>query len=270
MSSALILLALAAGVVGIAVAWAITLPVHRFKELRPKIPRDVGSETAADGSIVVPVSAAYRSARCRSCHHECSWQEVAPVLSWFRGCPVCSTPLPTTIPLLQIALPLAIVATVITLGGSWVALPFVVLAIAVAAISVIDLRIWLIPYWMPWAATAAGFVTIAAVSIGLGEPSAILRAALGGVAMFILFLVLFIAAPGKLGFSDVRLAFPLGMFLAWLSPLLAIYGLLFGAVLGAVMGVAALVTRSDSRFPFGPALGMGAMLAVWLHAPILG
>lgn len=267
MSIAVIALSLVGGIV---VAWALTLPLHRFKEMRPKSPRDVSSEIAADGSIAVEVSAAYRSARCRNCHHECSWSEVAPVLSWVRGCPQCSTPLPSTIPLLQIALPLAILATVAALGGTWVALPFVVLAVAVAAISIVDLRIWLIPYWMPWTATAVGLVVIAAVSIGLGQPGAILRALGGGVAMFVLFFVLFIAAPGKLGFSDVRLAFPLGMYLAWLSPLLAIYGLLFGAVLGAVMGVAALVTRSDSRFPFGPALGMGALLAVWLHSPILG
>ena len=54
-----------------------------------------------------------------------------------------------------------------------------------------------------------------------------------------------------------------------MHPILPVYGLLFGAVLGLVMGGIALVARGDSRFPFGPALSLGAMTAVWLHEPIL-
>lgn len=254
----------------LAVAWAMTLPLHRYKEMRPKTPRDVGSEVTADGTVAVHVSASYRSARCGCCSHECTWFEVAPVLSWIRGCPRCGTPLPATVPLLQIGLPLAVVATVASLPGSWAALPFAFLAVVLAAISIVDLRIWLIPYWMPWAGAACGLVLIAGVSVLVfDQPGLILKAILGAVVTFAVFFVLFVAAPGKLGFSDVRLAFMLGLFLAWFSPLLPIYGLLFGAVLGIVMGLTAKLVRGDSRFPFGPALALGAMAAVWLHESIL-
>ena len=61
----------------------------------------------------------------------------------------------------------------------------------------------------------------------------------------------------------------LGLFLAWMHPILPIYGLLFGALLGVAMGVVALLANGDSRFPFGPALSLGAMAAIWLHEPIL-
>jgi leader peptidase (prepilin peptidase)/N-methyltransferase len=155
------------------------------------------------------------------------------------------------------------------LNGSWIALPYLWLIVVLAAIAVIDLRIWLIPFWMPWVGAAIGLLLISAVSIGIGSPRAILYAVGGAVGAFAFFFVLWVAAPGKLGFGDVRLALLLGMFLAWMHPLLPIYGLLFGALLGLAMGLGAVVTRKDSRFPFGPALALGAMCAIWLHEPIL-
>jgi prepilin signal peptidase PulO-like enzyme (type II secretory pathway) len=192
------------------------------------------------------------------------------VLSWFRGCPVCGTPLPRTVPLLQLGLPLAMVLTVLMLPGTWAVVPYLFLTVVLAAISIVDLRIWLIPYWMPWAGAGVGLVLISIVSVAAGAPRDILVAVAGAVGTFLMFFVLFVIAPGKLGFGDVRLALLLGLFLAWLNPLLPIYGLLFGAVLGVVMGLVALAVSGEGRFPFGPALCLGALLAIWLHEPILG
>ena len=93
--------------------------------------------------------------------------------------------------------------------------------------------------------------------------------ALFGVGAFVLFFVLWVVAPAKLGFGDVRLALLLGMFTAWIHPALPVYGLLFGSVLGLVGGGIALLARHDSRFPFGPALALGALAAVWWNEPIL-
>ncbi len=267
MTVAILLLTLVAGILS---GWALTVPIHRFKEQRPMSPRDVAGEVSTDGAVMPIIRAAYRTARCPECHHVCSWRDVAPIISWSRGCPECGTRLPATVPLLQIGVPAAMVLTVLMLPGSWIALPYLFLVVVLAAIAVVDLRIWLIPYWMPWVGAAIGLVLISAVSIGIGAPGQIMVAVLGGVGTFILFFLLFIAAPGKLGFSDVRLALLLGLFLAWMNPILPVYGLLFGAVLGLVMGGAALVARGSSRFPFGPALSLGALMALWLHEPILG
>lgn len=265
-----LLIPLLSAVAGVAIAWALTLPLHRFKELRPLTPRDVAAEVGSSDDPPPTIRASYRQARCATCHHCCSWQDVAPVLSWARGCPVCGTRLPATVPLLQIGLPTAMVLTALALPGTWALVPYLFLAVALSAISVVDLRIWLIPYWMPWAGAGAGLVLISVVSLTQGAPRDIVVAVLGALGTFAMFLVLFLAAPGKLGFGDVRLALLLGLFLAWISPVLPVYGLLFGALLGLVMGGAALVARGDSRFPFGPALALGAMVAVWLHQPILG
>ena len=174
------------------------------------------------------------------------------MLSWVRGCPECGTRLPRTVLLLQVGLPLAMVLTVVMLPGSWVAVPYLFLTVVLAAIAVVDLRIWLIPFWMPWAGAAVGLVLISVVSFGIGAPRQIVVAVAGAIGTFLLFFLLFVAAPGKLGFGDVRLALLLGLFLAWMHPILPVYGLLFGAVLGLIMGGIALVARGDSRFPFGP------------------
>lgn len=256
-------------VVGTATAWAITVPLHRYKELRPMGPRDVAAEVGTPEEPGPTIRASYREARCPDCHHVYRWSDVVPVWSWFRGCPGCGRRLPATVPMVQLGLPFAMALTVWLLEGSWVALPYVFLVVVLTAIATIDLRIWLIPYWMPWIGSAVGLVLIAAVSIGVGDPGAIGTAVLGAVLTFLVFFVLFLLAPGKLGFGDVRLALLLGLFLAWLHPLLPVYGLLFGAVLGLVMGLGALLVRGDSRFPFGPALALGALVAVWLNEPIL-
>lgn len=254
---------------GLVVAWAITVPVHRYKELRPLTPRDVAAEVGDPDDPGPVIRASYRRARCPNCHHVCSWRDVAPVLSWFRGCPECGTPLPRTVVLLQLGLPAAMAVTVLMLPGTWAVVPYLFLTVVLAAISIIDLRIWLIPYWMPWAGAGVGLVLISIVSLSLGEPRDIVVAVAGAVGTFLMFFVLFVIAPGKLGFGDVRLALLLGLFLAWMNPILPVYGLLFGALLGLLMGIVALAARGDSRFPFGPALALGAMAAVWLHEPIL-
>ncbi|MEI7887505.1 MAG: A24 family peptidase [Actinomycetes bacterium] len=260
---------IAVAVCGVVIAWLMTLPLHRFKELRPLTPRDVGSEDGTATTPAVKIRAVYRQAICSRCHRVCTPVDTIPGLSWIRGCTSCGRKFPFTVPLLQIGVPAALVLTLWLLDDSWVAVPYLWLVLVLAAISVVDLRIWLIPYWMPWLGAAIGLVLISAVSIGLGDPSQILYALGGAAGAFLLFFLLWLIAPGKLGFGDVRMALLLGMFLAWLHPLLPIYGLLFGSLFGLLMGVVALLTRKDSRFPFGPALALGAMCAIWFHEALV-
>jgi len=260
---------LVVAVVGTAAAWAITVPLHRFKEQRPLTPRDVASEVGTPDDPGPVIRASYRRARCARCHHVLGWRDVVPVLSWVRGCAECGTRLPATVPLVQFGLPAAMVLTAARLDSAWETLPYLWFAVVLVAISIIDLRIWLIPWWMPWVGSGVGLALLALVSVAIGEPGRLLWAVGGGIGAFAFFFVLWIAAPGKLGFGDVRLALLLGMSTAWIHPALPIYGLLFGSVLGLGLGGLALVARRDSRFPFGPALALGAMAAVWLNEPLL-
>jgi len=263
-------LLVATSLLGLVVGWQLTVPVHRYKELRPMTPRDVGAEVGTADQPPPVIRAEYREARCPQCHHVYRAADVVPFLSWARGCPSCGTRLAATVPMLQLTVPIAMALTVATLSSGWVALPYLWLVVVLAAVAFIDLRIWLIPWWMPWVGAAVGFVLISAMSIlVLDSPDAIVAALIGGVGSFLLFFVLWLLAPGKLGFGDVRLMFLLGLFLGWIHPMYPIYGLLFGSLIGLVTGLASLIADKGSRFPFGPALALGALVAVWLNGPLL-
>lgn len=255
-------------------AWAMTVPLHRFKELRPKSPRDIDAEVPTGNERPQIVRAAYRRAICPRCRHHYEPGDVVPVLSWFRGCPSCHGRLPLSVLALQIGVPLGAATTVVTFSGyghgTALMIPFVWLVVAFGAVSIVDMRIWLIPYWMPWLTSAVGLVLLAAVSLYIGQPSAILRAMATGAATFGVFFVLWLVAPAKLGFSDVRLALPIGMLLGWLSPVLPVYGILFGSLIALVVGLVSVALGRGSRFAFGPALSLGSLAAVWFAAPILG
>ncbi len=254
---------------GLVVGWQLTVPVHRYKELRPLTPRDVGAEVGTADSPPPVIRAEYREARCPECHHVYRAADVVPLISWARGCPSCGTSLGATVFLLQLFVPIAMVLTVASLNATWVAVPYLWLVVVLAAVAFIDLRIWLIPWWMPWVGAAVGFVLICAMSVVLGAPSSIITALIGGVGCFVLFFVLWIAAPGKLGFGDVRLMFLVGLFLGWISLMLPIYGLLFGSIIGLVMGLGSVIANRGTRFPFGPALALGALMAIWLYQPLI-
>lgn len=257
-------LAVAVGLLGTAVGWVLTVPLHRFKELRPKTPRDVSNEAGLD------IRAVLRHARCPGCLRDHTAWDVAPVVSWVRGCPGCGLRMPATVWGAQVVLGSAAAITVLSVDDLWIALPYLWLCLVVVAVGVVDARVWLIPWWMPWVGAAVGLLLVTIASLALGQPRAILDAVLGGVGAFALFFAMWFLAPGKLGFGDVRLAAMLGLLLGWLHPLLPIYGLLIGSVVGVVVGLVSLATHAGNRFAFGPSLGAGALLAVWLDDVLLG
>ena len=257
-----------AALTGVIGGWAVTLPAHRYKEFRPLGRRDVDAEAL---TTVAPtrVRAVYRTARCGRCHHECGPADVAPFVCWFRGCPACGRRMPATVIGMQALIPVLCVVTALALGGSAVAIPYLWLIICGIGISVIDLRLWLIPWWMPWALAASGFAMIVAVSLSLGIPAGIIGSLLGGLAWFALFFVMWLVSPRRIGFSDVRLALALGLFVGWLAPVLTMYAVFISSVVALVIALASWIGGRGTRFAFGPAMVLGSLIAVWLHPALL-
>lgn len=251
-------------VLGVIVAWLLTLPLFRFKELRPLTPKDVANEAG------VVIKAKYSHSVCPRCHHHHTFVDVIPVVSWIKGCPQCGLPVPKLLPIFQAALPAALVITTLFLSNAWVAIPFLWFAVVVASISVVDARIWLIPWWIPWVGSAVGVVLITISSIALDQVSAIPIALASGAVTGGLFFVIWFIAPRSLGFGDVRLAVMIGLFLGWIDPALILYGLLIGSLLATGIGVVSWMRGSGTRFAFGPPLSAGSLLAVWLNSSLLG
>ncbi|MHA7153857.1 prepilin peptidase [Arthrobacter sp. TMN-50] len=149
----------------------------------------------------------------------------------------------------------------------WVPEVFALLLLTVFGVllATIDLRTRLLPnaLLMPFAIAAVVLLTVA--SVLSGDWGRLGGAAIGGVAMFGLYLVLALVSPGSLGMGDVKLAAVLGLYggyfgmTAWLATVLG------GFVLGGVVSVVLLVlTKASARsvFPFGPPMIVACFAAL--------
>jgi leader peptidase (prepilin peptidase)/N-methyltransferase len=140
------------------------------------------------------------------------------------------------------------------------------------AMSVVDLRVGLVPRRFVYPTvvlTAAGLLAASAVE---GQWRALEHAAIGGAVAFFGFFAIWWVYPKGLGFGDVRLAGLIGLALGWLGLLHLYIGLLFAFVLGALFGLAVMALRGGgrkTRFAFGPALSAGAVIGVLWGTPLV-
>ncbi|MHA7277411.1 prepilin peptidase [Arthrobacter sp. Hz1] len=142
---------------------------------------------------------------------------------------------------------------------------YLLLTVFGVVLATIDLRTRLLPnaLLLPFAVAAVVLLALACVLSRdwgrLGE------AAIGGAAMFGLYLVLALVSPGSLGMGDVKLAAVLGLYsgyagmTAWLATTLG------GFVLGGIVSAMLLVlTKASARsvFPFGPPMILACFAAL--------
>jgi len=88
-----------------------------------------------------------------------------------------------------------------------------------------------------------------------GHWPALLRAALGGLALAGFYLVLLLISPSAMGLGDVKLAASLGTLLAWFGWRTLIAGGAAGFLLGGLVGIVLLASGRATRkqhIPFGP------------------
>ena len=156
------------------------------------------------------------------------------------------------------ALAARVPAGLVLAAACWLAACAVPLAFIDAAVSRLPDPLTAAAY----AGTAALLLLAAAVS---GPWSALLRAALGGLALAGFYLLLMVISPSGMSLGDVKLAPSLGTLLAWFGWRVLIAGGAAGFLLGGLAGVAFLVSRRTGRkqhIPFGPFMIAGAVLAV--------
>ena len=146
------------------------------------------------------------------------------------------------------------------------ALPaFLVLGAFGVVLGAVDLATKRLPDPLVLGSYAAGVALLGLASALAGDAGPLLRAAVGMVALFGLYLVLALITPAGLGFGDVKLAGVLGLHMAWLGwdVLLggALAGFLLVALVALVLLAAGRVTLS-SELPFGPFMLLGALLGI--------
>jgi leader peptidase (prepilin peptidase)/N-methyltransferase len=163
----------------------------------------------------------------------------------------------------------ALCAAAITLRFGWSAqLPAWLWFAAVGLLlGVVDLRTLLLPNRVLLPGVVGGVLLLGVAAVAEDSGDAFLRAMLAGVAAAVALLVLALISPRGMGMGDVKLAGLLGLYLGWLGWPVVLTGLFLGFLVQAVLGLALLAARRVGRrseLPFGPALLIGALVAVLL------
>ncbi len=213
-------------------------------------------------SVVRPASA------CTACGGAVRPRDNVPVVSWLllRGrCRDCSAPVSRRYPLVELATAALFVVMAVRFGLDPVLPAYLYLAAVGLALALIDLDCKRLPN----ALTLPSYPVVAAllgVGAALGSDSGdLVRALLGGVAMYAVYFTLCFAYPAGMGFGDVKLAGVLGMVTAWLGWGAWSIGLFLGFLFGGMFGVLVIAARRGDRktaVPFGPFMLAGALVAI--------
>lgn len=143
---------------------------------------------------------------------------------------------------------------------------FGAMAIGMAVLVGIDLRLHRLPDRITLSLSAIGLVLLAvAAATDGGDWSRYGRAVVGGLVLPAVYLVLFLAARSGLGGGDVKLAGVLGLHLGWLGWPTLVLGTVAGFVFGGLVALALVgLGRATmaTRVPFGPSMVAGAVLAI--------
>jgi len=234
-------------VIGVVVGSFLTVVAHR-------VPAGI--------SIVRPPSA------CPSCGTPIAARDNIPIVSWLllRGrCRSCHARISVRYPLVEAVGGGVFGATAAIIGPVWILPAYLWFAGLTLVLTVIDIDVKRIPNRVLYPGTAVAVVLLAGGAFADGVADALPRALAGGGLYFAGLLLVALAARGGFGMGDVKLAFVLGVFTAFLS-----WGSLGVAVFGAfavggLIGVVLLALRRAGRkdlIPFGPALVAGAWIAI--------
>lgn len=170
-------------------------------------------------------------------------------------------------PMLEVSTAALFGVMVIRFGISWVLPAYLYLAAMAVLLAVIDVQHQRLPNFilLPSAAAALILLTVAAVSRDSWD--SLLRAVLGAVVLFVLYLALALISPAGMGMGDVKLAGVLGLYLGFLGWRVLILGTAGGFILAALMGAVLLAVRRVGKrtlLPFGPSMLLAALAAVLL------
>jgi len=135
---------------------------------------------------------------------------------------------------------------------------FLIISILLIAIFFIDFQQGIIPNSL-----VVLFTIVVLLLLVLYHQSSILYYFLSGVGAFLFFLLIFLITKGKgMGFGDVKLVFPIGLFLGYPLIFVGLYSaFLTGAVVSIILILAGKKKFRGDSIPFGPFLVLGLFLA---------
>ncbi len=199
---------------------------------------------------------------CMVCGHKLKWYDLVPLFSWvfLKGkCRYCGTKISAQYPIIESLNGLLYLLVFFVNGLNMDSVLYCIMVSALLVLSVIDYRTMLIPTGADAVVLAVGIVHL------LLHLEQWYYYVIGFffVSLFLLLCAfLFRAVTGKsgLGLGDVELMACAGLCIGWGHGLFAV---VIGSVLGVIVqGMKILITKENGRFPFGPYLSIGVLIAV--------
>ncbi|GAC1610055.1 MAG: A24 family peptidase [Mycobacteriales bacterium] len=211
-------------------------------------------------SVVRPPSA------CPGCGTPIRPRDNIPVLGWLilRGrCRACGESISRRYPLVEVGTAVVFGIMAARFGASLELPAYLYLAAVGVALAMIDIDVKRLPDVLTLPSYLVGTALLGVASVH--HPSVLLRAVLGGAALFAVYFALAFVYPAGMGFGDVKLSGVLGLYTAWLGWQVWAAGLLLGFFLGGFFGIGLILLKKGGRktaVPFGPFMLIGALLAI--------
>ena len=153
-------------------------------------------------------------------------------------------------------------------GPTWLLLPYAGFLLLTAAVGITDIDAMRIVDRLNLRGSAIAIVILGVVAVLGGGFEDFLRSLGGGVAYFLGAHLLFIIGRGNgFGAGDVKLAPVLGVFTTYLGWVVLGRAVVATAFIGGLLAVGALLfseAKRDTELPYGPAMILGAWLAIFL------
>lgn len=247
------MLALLCALIGLLIGSFLNVVIHR-------VPRGE--------SVVSPPSA------CPNCKTAIRPRDNVPVVGWLllRGkCRDCSHPISVRYPLVEAATAALFAVMALRFELDPVLPAYLYLAAVGLALALIDLDCKRLPDVLTLPSYPVAVVLLGAAAFFGSDSGSLLRALLGGLAMFAVYFALCFAYPAGMGFGDVKLAGVLGLYLAWLGWGALIVGAFAAFLLGGIFSLALIAARRATRasgIPFGPWMLAGAGTGIFFGSSI--
>lgn len=230
--------------------------------------------TVVTSRVPVGLSIVRPASRCPACSTPIRTVDNVPVVSYVlrRGrCHACGAAIAFRYPATEIVTAVLFALVTVRVPTLWLAPAYCALAAGLVALSVIDLEHRRLPTRVIAVTALVGAVLLVAGAVAHHDAGALARVPIGAVIGFGLFGLIFVVAPGGMGFGDVRLATLCGGFLAFLGyRALAVGGLAAFLSAGFLAVVLVAIGRAGRKtaLPFGPFIAAGTLLAVLAGGPI--
>ena len=205
------------------------------------------------------------------------------------------------VPAVELVMAALSMAVVARFGIGWTVIPPLVATPTLVTLAAVDLRAYRLPDAITLPSLAASVAAVAAVSVAVDRPGAIVSAAAAALGYGAVLWAAHEVQPRGLGFGDVKLGPLLGLHLGWAADTFhggwsAVFGLtaqalLMSCAMGLATGVVLAVARRwgydalpdpergpaatgrrllDTSFPFGPALAAGTLTALLCNDLMVG